>query len=95
VLVNVSRGPLVDTDALVDALRNGPLALQPPSTSPIPEPIAADHPLVSLPNCLIVPHIGSASRRTRRAMAEIAVENLRGGARGPTVPFCANPEVYD
>jgi glyoxylate reductase len=94
VLVNVSRGPLVDTDALVEALRNGPLAAAALDVTD-PEPIAADHPLVSLPNCLITPHIGSASRRTRRAMAEIAVENLRAGLERRRMPFCANPEVYD
>ncbi|MEX2653936.1 MAG: D-glycerate dehydrogenase [Acidimicrobiia bacterium] len=94
VFVNVSRGPLVDTDALVRALRQGPLAAAALDVTD-PEPIPADHPLVGLPNCLIVPHIGSASRRTRRAMAEIAVENLVAGLEGRRLPFCANPEVYD
>lgn len=94
VLVNVSRGQLVDTDALVEALREGPLAAAALDVTD-PEPIPADHPLVTLPNCLIVPHIGSASRRTRRAMAEIAIENLLAGVDGRRLPFCANPEVYD
>lgn len=94
VLVNVSRGPLVDTDALVHALRNGPLAAGALDVTD-PEPIPGDHPLVGLPNCLIVPHIGSASRRTRRAMAEIAVSNLVAGLEDRRLPFCVNPEVYD
>jgi glyoxylate reductase len=94
VLVNVSRGPLIDTDALVDALRNGPLTAAALDVTD-PEPIPGDHPLVGLPNCLIVPHVGSASRRTRRAMAEIAVSNLVAGLEGRRLPFCANPEVYD
>jgi phosphoglycerate dehydrogenase-like enzyme len=94
VLVNVSRGGLVDTDALVRALRRGPLAAAALDVTD-PEPIPADHPLVGLPNCLVVPHIGSASRRTRRAMAEIAIENLVAGLEGRRLPFCANPEVYD
>lgn len=94
VLVNVSRGPIVDTDALVVALRDGPLAAAALDVTD-PEPIPPDHPLVSMPNCLIVPHIGSASRRTRRAMIEIAVENLVAGLEGRRLPFCANPAVYD
>ena len=94
VLVNVSRGPLVDTDALAHALRNGPLAAAALDVTD-PEPIPGDHPLVGLPNCLIVPHIGSASRRTRRAMAEIAVANLVAGLEDRRLPFCVNPEVYD
>ena len=94
VLVNVSRGPLVDTDALVEALRHGPLSAAALDVTD-PEPIPGDHPLVGLPNCLIVPHIGSASRRTRRAMAEIAVSNLVAGLENRRLPFCVNPQVYD
>lgn len=94
VLVNVSRGELIDTDALVEALRHGPLAAAALDVTD-PEPIPGDHPLVGLPNCLIVPHIGSASHRTRRAMAEIAVANLVAGLEDRRLPFCANPEVYD
>jgi glyoxylate reductase len=93
VLVNVSRGQIVDTDALVAALGSGEIAAAALDVTD-PEPIAADHPLVSLPNCLVVPHIGSASRRTRRAMARIAVDNLLAGLDGRRLPFCANPEVY-
>lgn len=94
VLVNVSRGPVVDTDALVEALTSGSLGAAALDVTD-PEPIPADHPLVTLPNCIVVPHIGSASRRTRRAMAEIAMENLVAGLEGRRLPFCANPEVYD
>lgn len=92
-LVNVSRGPLVDTSALVDALQRGPLSAAGLDVTD-PEPIPSDHPLVSMGNCLIVPHLGSASHRTRRAMAEIAVQNLVAGVEGQRLPFCANPEVY-
>ena len=59
-----------------------------------PEPIPVDHPLVGLPNCLIVPHIGSASRRTRAAMSELAVANLLAGLEGRKLRACANPAVY-
>ncbi|HVR32125.1 MAG TPA: D-glycerate dehydrogenase [Acidimicrobiia bacterium] len=94
VLVNVSRGSLIDTDALVAALKHGPLAAAGLDVVD-PEPIGADHPLVGLANCLIVPHIGSASHKTRRAMAEIAVTNLVAGLEGRRLPYCANPSVYD
>jgi glyoxylate reductase len=94
VLVNVSRGGLVDSAALVEALVHGPLAAAALDVTD-PEPIPSDHPLVGLSNCLIVPHIGSASRRTRRAMAALAVENLVAGLEGRRLPFCVNPEVYD
>lgn len=93
-LVNVSRGAVVDTEALVEALTEGPLGAAGLDVTD-PEPIPADHPLVGLPNCLIVPHIGSATARTRRAMAEIAVDNLLAGLAGRKLPFCANPAVYD
>ncbi len=92
-LVNIARGPLIDHDALVRALTEGWIARAALDVTD-PEPIGADHPLVALPNCLIVPHLGSASVRTRRAMAEIAVENLRRGLRGERLVHCANPEVY-
>ena len=93
-LVNVARGPLVDHDALVRALSEGWIARAALDVTD-PEPIPADHPLVALPNCLIVPHLGSASVRTRRAMADLAVENLRRGLRGEQLRHCANPEVYE
>ena len=48
----------------------------------VPEPLAPDHPLVGLPNCTIVPHIGSATVKTRLAMANAAVENLLRGVAG-------------
>ena len=92
-LVNAARGPVVDTDALVEALRNGTIAAAGLDVTD-PEPMPADHPLVSLPNCFIVPHIGSATIRTRIRMAERAAENLVAALEGRRMPFCANPEVY-
>jgi len=50
--------------------------------------------LLTLENCLIVPHIASASHATRAKMANMAVENLLAGLRGEPMPFCFNPEVY-
>lgn len=92
-LVNIARGGLVDHDALARALAGGRLGRAALDVTE-PEPLPADHPLVALPNCLIVPHLGSASTQTRLAMALRAVENLRLGLDGERLRWCANPEVY-
>lgn len=92
-LVNVARGGLVDHLALAKALRSGVIARAALDVTD-PEPIPAQHPLVSLPNCLIVPHLGSASTRTRLQMAQRAIENLAAGLEGRRLPWCVNPEVY-
>jgi glyoxylate reductase len=60
-----------------------------------PEPIPVDDPLLSLDNCLVVPHIASASRATRSKMAEMAAANLLAGVRGDRLPTPVNPEVYE
>ena len=93
-LVNAARGPIVDTDALVEALAGGKIAAAGLDVTD-PEPIPADHPLVALPNCFIVPHIGSATVRTRVQMAERAASNLAAALEGRRMPYCANREVYE
>ncbi|MGI9647915.1 MAG: 2-hydroxyacid dehydrogenase [Acidimicrobiia bacterium] len=92
-LVNISRGGTVDSDALAAALESGVIAAAGLDVTD-PEPIPADHPLVGLPNCFIIPHLGSSSRRTREAMADLAAANLLAGLRQEPMPACANPEVY-
>jgi len=94
VLVNTSRGPVVDTDALTDALGAGEIFAAGLDVTD-PEPLPADHPLVGLPNCVVVPHIASASRVTRGKMAAMAAANLLAGLRGERLPTPINPEVYD
>jgi lactate dehydrogenase-like 2-hydroxyacid dehydrogenase len=93
-IVNIARGGLIDHDALADALRHGSLGRAALDVTD-PEPIPAGHPLLSLANCLIIPHLGSASTRTRIAMARLAVENLAAGLRGERLVACVNPEVYE
>lgn len=93
VLVNTSRGPVVDPDALTDALRGGEIFAAGLDVTD-PEPLPADHPLVSLPNCVVVPHIASASKVTRGKMAAMAAANLLAGLRGERLPTPINPEVY-
>ena len=92
-LVNASRGQVVDTDALAEALAGGMIAAAGLDVTD-PEPIPPDHPLVSLPNCFIVPHIGSASLQTRISMAERAATNLLVALKGERMDHCVNPEVY-
>lgn len=92
-LVNIARGGLVDHDALAKALSSGRIGRAALDVTD-PEPIPVDHPLVSLPNCIVIPHLGSASVRTRLAMATRAVENLAAGLERQQLRWCVNPEVY-
>lgn len=85
VLINTSRGAVVDQVALAEALRDGQLFAAALDVTD-PEPLRADHPLVGLSNCLIVPHIGSASEATRGAMAMKAAENVLAGLAGRPLP---------
>lgn len=93
ILVNTARGPVVDQAALYDALVSGQIAYAALDVTD-PEPIAPDDPLLSLDNCLIVPHIASSSVATRTRMAVMAAENLIAGLSGNRLPHCANPQVY-
>ena len=92
ILINTSRGPVVDTDALVEALAQGEIRGAALDVTD-PEPLPADHPLVSMPNCIVVPHIASASDTTRSKMAEIAARNLIAGLNGEALPSGLNNEV--
>ena len=92
ILVNTARGSVVDSDALVRALTNGWIAAAALDVTD-PEPLPPTHPLYGLPNCLIVPHIGSATHSARRKMAEIACENLLAGLAGELLGHCVNLAV--
>lgn len=93
ILINASRGPVVDQRALADALREHTIAAAGLDVTN-PEPIAADDELLRLENCLVVPHIGSATFTTRAKMADLAVNNMIAGLRHERLPNCVNPEVY-
>ena len=92
-LVNIARGGTVDPDALYEALVAGVIAAAGLDVTE-PEPIPGDHPLLTLSNCTILPHLGSSSQQTREAMAELAARNLVEGLAGRAMPACANAEVY-
>ena len=94
ILVNTARGAVVDSKALCDALRRGQILAAGLDVTE-PEPIPPDDPLLTLNNCVVVPHIASASVATRRKMSEMAVANVIAGISGKPLPTCVNPQVYD
>ena len=93
VLVNTSRGPVVDLDALYEALKEKRIFAAALDVTE-PEPLPMDHPLLTLENALIVPHIASASKTTRDKMSWMAAQNLIAGLKGEHLPNCVNPQVY-
>jgi glyoxylate reductase len=93
VLVNTARGAVVDQDALYKALLSKQIFAAALDVT-VPEPLPVDSPLLQLENCIVVPHIASASIGSRQRMSQMAAENLIAGLKGERLPFCANPEVY-
>jgi len=93
-LINAARGPIVDQRALYLALRDGLIAGAALDVTDL-EPIPQDDPLLSLDNCLILPHIGSASIATRTRMATLAAENIAAFLSGNRPPTPVNPQVLE
>ena len=90
VLVNTGRGELVDPEALRRALEEGWIAAAGLDVTE-PEPLPPDHPLLAAPNLTVLPHIGSATHRTRGAMADLAVDNLLAALAGRPMPHPVKP----
>jgi glyoxylate reductase len=88
VLVNTARGGIVDQAALARSLHAGEIAGAALDVTD-PEPLPSDDPLLDAPNVLVVPHIGSATVRTRSRMADLAVENLLAALAGAPMPHPA------
>ncbi|GAB4504921.1 MAG: D-glycerate dehydrogenase [Anaerolineales bacterium] len=93
VLVNTARGGVLDQEALYQALKQRRIFAAALDVTD-PEPLPLDSPLLELDNCIIMPHIASASVKTRDNMALLAAQNLLAGLRGERLPHCVNPEVY-
>lgn len=94
ILVNTARGPVVDSKALYQALKQGSIAAAGLDVTD-PEPIPADDPLLSLDNVVITPHVGSSSIGSRQAMGMLAARNLIAGLNGQPLVHCFNPEAYE
>jgi len=74
-LINMARGSIVDTEALIEALKTKQLRGAALDVTD-PEPLPGDHPLCSLDNCLLAPHVGTATKECREASAKAAAQNL-------------------
>jgi glyoxylate reductase len=86
ILINLARGPIVDTAALTEALQERRIYAAALDVTD-PEPLPRDHPLLLLDNVVIAPHLGSATEQTRQTMAEMSVENLLRGLAGQPLRF--------
>ncbi|NUL37944.1 glyoxylate/hydroxypyruvate reductase GhrB [Kosakonia sacchari] len=92
IFINAGRGPVVDEAALIEALKNGEIHAAGLDVFE-QEPLPVDSPLLSLPNVVALPHIGSATHETRYNMAECAVDNLIDALNGKVEKNCVNPQV--
>ncbi len=86
IFINVSRGQNVDEQALIESLESGKIRAAGLDVFEN-EPVAADSPLLKMPQVVTLPHIGSATARTRMEMARVAAENLVKGVKGETPPY--------
>ena len=91
-LINTARGGIIDQPALIRALHEGRIAGAGLDVAAV-EPIVANDPLLAAPNCVLLPHIGSATLATRSRMADMAVDNCLAGLRGEPLPNCINVAV--
>ena len=92
ILINSARGQIVDQSALLEALQNRQIAGAGLDVTD-PEPMRRGHPLLALPQVTVLPHIGSATRKTRARMAERAAQNLINALNGLPMISCINPEA--
>jgi glyoxylate reductase len=93
VLINTARGPVVDPEALYEALKERSIFGAGLDVTD-PEPLPIDSPLLALDNIVVVPHIASASKTSRDQMSWMAAQNLIAGLKGERLPNCVNPQVY-
>ena len=93
ILVNTSRGPVVDQKALYQALAGGGILGAALDVLEV-EPVPMDDPIVGLDNVVLSPHLGTDTHGTRLKVAMTAARNLFAGLRGEELPLCVNPEIY-
>ena len=91
-LINVARGPIVQKEALLQALREGWIAGAGLDVFDV-EPIPPDDPMLQAPNVILTPHRGAATLTCRLRQTGLAVANLLAGVRGEPLPACVNPEA--
>ena len=85
VFINTSRGGLVNQDDLYDALKTGEIGAAGLDVT-VPEPLPTDHKLLTLDNCVIIPHIGSATTKARSAMSLLCAQNIVESLNGREMP---------
>ncbi|XP_028314635.1 glyoxylate reductase/hydroxypyruvate reductase [Gouania willdenowi] len=85
IFVNISRGAVVNQEDLYEALKSGQIAAAGLDVT-TPEPLPTNHPLLTLKNCVVIPHLGSATYSTRGEMSALAARNLLGGLQGTDMP---------
>jgi glyoxylate reductase len=93
IVVNTSRGPVVDEKALARALKNGVIAAA--GLDVYEHEPEVDPELLTMPNAVLAPHIASASHETRLRMCMVAAENLVAALKGDRPPNLVNPEVWE
>ena len=93
ILVNAARGALVDQQALLDALMNGPLAKAALDVTD-PEPLPPDHPLLNRDDVIVTPHVASATDACKSRTCEQAVANALSVLRDVRPTDLVNPEVW-
>jgi glyoxylate reductase len=93
IFINAARGSIHNEEDLTEALQKG-IIWGAGLDVTNPEPMRPDHPLLSMPNVCVLPHVGSATEDTRAAMSLLAAKNIVAGLKGERLPFIVNPEIY-
>ncbi|WP_269234959.1 2-hydroxyacid dehydrogenase [Flavobacterium flavigenum] len=93
IFINTARGKFQNENDLFNALTNN-IIWGAGLDVTNPEPMKSDNPLLSLPNCCVLPHIGSATYEARNGMAVCAAQNIIALFENKKMPFCVNEEVY-
>lgn len=93
IFINTARGGLHNEEDLLSALEQSIIAGTGLDVTN-PEPMAADHPLLNREDAVVLPHIGSATIETRKAMLNLSIQNILAGLAGEKLPSCVNPDVY-